>query len=232
MVKRADIVQAAGHFGIHARLWASRIAAEKKTGPRRHRSDTLGAEAEMYRTSTILIVAVAVWIGGCGGQVDSLIDSVALGGPDGGGLGGDASVGGAGGRAGHDGSVGAGGQGGSGAVAGAASSGGAGGTCGNTSSDPHNCGFCGHDCLGGACSAGTCMPVTLASNPFGSWGIAVDATAVYWTNVSTGGSVMKVGLSGGTPVTLANQDSPNAIAVDANAVYWANNGGTVMKVAK
>ena len=73
-------------------------------------------------------------------------------------------------------------------------------------------------------------------------GIAVDATYIYWTDMfSPNGSVMKMPLAGGAPITLAsNQDSPESIAVDANNVYWTNAGtpvygapgdGTIMKVA-
>jgi hypothetical protein len=89
--------------------------------------------------------------------------------------------------------------------------------------------------------------------------IAIDATSVYWRNNATvmkvgldggtpvtlasgapNGSIMKVGLGGGTPVTLASNQNyayTGAIAVDATSVYWTNfdnteNGGTVMKVAK
>jgi hypothetical protein len=65
----------------------------------------------------------------------------------------------------------------------------------------------------------------------------VDATSIYWTNVADGGTVMKVGLGGGTPTTLASgQGHPAGIAVDATSVYWTNSGslgssdGTVMKV--
>jgi hypothetical protein len=62
----------------------------------------------------------------------------------------------------------------------------------------------------------------------------VDATSVYWANHNSAGTVMKVALAGGSPVTLASaQSDPHGIAVDATSVYWINNGdGTVMKVAK
>jgi DNA-binding beta-propeller fold protein YncE len=63
--------------------------------------------------------------------------------------------------------------------------------------------------------------------------IAVDSTSVYWTTID--GSVTKIGLAGGSPVTLVSGQSPQGIAVDANNVYWTNTGasstdGKVMKV--
>ena len=67
----------------------------------------------------------------------------------------------------------------------------------------------------------------------------MDATSIYFLYSSGDeGSVMKVGLGGGTPVTLASgQKGPVSIAVDATSVYWTNGDGghgdgSVMKVAK
>lgn len=60
----------------------------------------------------------------------------------------------------------------------------------------------------------------------------MDATSVYWTD-SSGGTVMKAPLGGGTPTTLApGQVGPDGIAVDGTSVYWTNNDdpGAVMKV--
>jgi len=115
--------------------------------------------------------------------------------------------------------------------------------CGaDTQTDPHHCGVCGHDCLGGACQAGACQPVVLATDPNRVSGFTIDATSVYWTTGSTGydagvglsnGTVSKCPLSGctGSPTTLATgQDGPESIWVSGNTLYWNNfNGASFMQ---
>jgi hypothetical protein len=79
--------------------------------------------------------------------------------------------------------------------------------------------------------------VTLASGQVCPWGMAIDATSVYWTTCGdpTGGSVLKVPKVGGTITTLATGDRLSGIAVDATNVYWIAGSsdastGAVMKV--
>ena len=81
-------------------------------------------------------------------------------------------------------------------------------------------------------------PTTLASAGLIASGssIAVDPTSVYWTinlfsansgtETCTVGTVTKVSIDGGTPITLASGElcPSGQIAVDATAVYWVNSG--------
>jgi hypothetical protein len=99
------------------------------------------------------------------------------------------------------------------------------------SSDQKNCGRCGHDCQGGACTAGACQPVQIFADTKGPYGIGVDATSVYWSDNGYINKCDKRGCS--QPTVLAWIDGVSAgpgaigplIVVDATNVYWADNGG-------
>ncbi len=66
--------------------------------------------------------------------------------------------------------------------------------------------------------------VTLASKQVQPQRLAVYGGFVYWTNGggrSGNGEVMRAGICGGAPTTLATATSPGAIAVGASSVYWS-----------
>jgi hypothetical protein len=97
--------------------------------------------------------------------------------------------------------------------------------CGDTSYDAHNCGACGHDCLGGVCSAAACLPAMLFSEADGDpFGIALDANYAYVTDDSND-AVWKVPLDGGTTTRLASSNDPLDIVVDGSHAYWVGGDG-------
>lgn len=66
-------------------------------------------------------------------------------------------------------------------------------------------------------------PVTLASGQNTPQAIAVNDSVVAWGNYASGhgdGSVVVVGLDGGSPITIASSAQPGAIALDSTSVYW------------
>jgi hypothetical protein len=90
-----------------------------------------------------------------------------------------------------------------------------------------NCGYCGHDCLGGPCVGGVCQPVVLASGQNQPNELTLDDTHVYWST-GGGGTVVKAPLDGGAPFTIVTgQNNPGVQAVDSASVYWTTwNDGT------
>ena len=91
------------------------------------------------------------------------------------------------------------------------------GACANLDSDPMHCGVCGHSCQGGVCLASTCQPLVLALAPV-IYDTALDATSIYW--VTNEGSVNKVSIDGGDPVTLhAGANDFYLITVDPTTIY-------------
>lgn len=93
--------------------------------------------------------------------------------------------------------------------------------CVDLDKNPRHCGACNHDCRGGECVDGGCLPVLLASDLPGPGAIAVDGTHVYWLNEATG-DLWSVPIDGGAKALL--YDGPdgapgNSIAIHGGNVY-------------
>lgn len=123
---------------------------------------------------------------------------------------------------------------------------GADGGCGSMQFDPHNCGACGNDCMGGACQAGVCVPLpagALATGQLSPTSIAVDANNVYWINEGLARlasntqtpfgpvQILKCAKSGcnNNPTVLVTDSSDQGdggrlrgLVVDGTNVYWAS----------
>jgi hypothetical protein len=103
--------------------------------------------------------------------------------------------------------------------------GGEGGTCnGDLQVDKKNCGRCGHDCLGGNCTAGKCELVALAGGLAAPTGLAVDATHLYVAN-SGDGTVMRVPKAGGNVQQLVSGwQNVVGVAVSGTSLFWSSFG--------
>lgn len=133
-----------------------------------------------------------------GGASTGLTGAAGVGGGTaglGGGAAGSGSAGSGGGAAGSQGGqAGAGGvtdtagnagtRGGAGSNGTAGAAGGAASSCLDTTSDSKNCGRCGHDCLGGTCSASQCQPLLLGQFTGNPNNLSVAAQFVYVTTDS------------------------------------------------
>lgn len=101
----------------------------------------------------------------------------------------------------------------------------------DTANDAHNCGRCGHDCLGGACAFGTCQPTTVVElvkscgprslYACGPNAIAVARASLYWADFSADGGIYEAPLDGGAVVPVASAQAwPFNMAADAKNLYW------------
>ncbi|MGH7330267.1 MAG: hypothetical protein ACREJX_18125, partial [Polyangiaceae bacterium] len=80
---------------------------------------------------------------------------------------------------------------------------------GNTANDPKNCGTCGHDCLGGGCSAGACQPILVVDDATLAPRFMVeDPTTLYFSNarsdlpICSVSKVSKSSVDGSSPAEL------------------------------
>jgi hypothetical protein len=93
--------------------------------------------------------------------------------------------------------------------------------CIDVSKDPHNCGACGKDCFGGQCGNGKCTAGVFLTGEDGIFGVAVDATTIYWSTDS--GKIARRPIKGGDTETLSTTEKkPGFVAVNQTYVYWTN----------
>jgi len=84
--------------------------------------------------------------------------------------------------------------------------------------DPQNCGTCGHDCLGGACEQGACLPFVLSTEGTEPASVEVDASHVYW---AAGSSIFRVSKQGGASQRVADDLwNLSDIEVDGTTVFY------------
>ena len=106
------------------------------------------------------------------------------------------------------------------------------GCAADASTDPKNCGGCGHDCIGGACMGGECQPVSLATTGIPQ-ALAVQGTTLYWTDVMAN-TVYSCALPGCAPVTNSGGIGacmmPLGLAVDAAHYYFTCNGNSELYI--
>lgn len=103
------------------------------------------------------------------------------------------------------------------------------GACQNRSidlnTDPANCGSCGHNCEGGACTRGVCQPFALVSGRSAPRGVIVDATNVYWMEGSSVNRFPRSPRQGATTTAAAtNQTGLNSLrrSPTQNRLLWAS----------
>ncbi len=113
-------------------------------------------------------------------------------------------------------------------------------TCGteciDTRTDAKHCGACEHDCQGGACDAGLCQRVVLATDYASA--LVADATHLYYR--TTGDELVRIPNNGGVAFVFAYNAQPKYLALsDVNLYATANStvyvvakeGGTLSKIA-
>lgn len=105
---------------------------------------------------------------------------------------------------------------------------GGGTSCIDLGTSSKHCGACGHDCLGGGCLEGRCLPVLLwdGEEPDGrATGIDQSDEYVYAT---TSLGVVRVPKAGGTPLMLTNESAGPRIDVEGAHAYFT--AGSLQRV--
>lgn len=105
----------------------------------------------------------------------------------------------------------------------------------DVSGDSKNCGRCGHSCLGGACSSGTCEPVTMAKACVDGDRIAVRDGAVYFVRCEPG-TIVRATAPGGELQELGPSEvlAGKGIAADRTDLFlidWDTAKGRLLRAS-
>lgn len=99
------------------------------------------------------------------------------------------------------------------------------GQCVDTISDDKNCGKCGHDCLGGTCTAGRCDPVVLLANTrVADFVLGANDVYIVLEGQNNVGKCAKTGCNK-TPTLLSAQSGQfdtRRITTDQQTLYWTS----------
>ena len=100
--------------------------------------------------------------------------------------------------------------------------------CVDGTRDGHNCGSCGHDCLGGGCISSACTPALVASGQTLASVLTVSDAGVFWANENgqLDGSTIRgcplAGCDAGATTLAAGQNTQIALVADDTTVYWGS----------
>lgn len=102
--------------------------------------------------------------------------------------------------------------------------------CLSLASDPLNCGACGRDCRGGACSGGRCLPLVLGSGYINPSSLALSETHVYFREGAQGaGRILRIPKGGGA-VEVVAQGVSNlvGVALGGEQLYFASGNAATL----
>jgi hypothetical protein len=105
------------------------------------------------------------------------------------------------------------------------------GDCVDLTSDPQHCGACGHDCMGGLCTASKCQPHPIVTGLNAPIDIALSGDTAYFAHSGTG-EIVKVALPGGqTTVVATGQGHATGIAIAGGYVHWSTFEGAIGSIS-
>lgn len=97
----------------------------------------------------------------------------------------------------------------------------------DTDSDPHHCGRCGNDCLGGACDAGKCGPSILGQDFERPFGVTVSQGKLY---VGHDGALVELDLDGKNPKPVVQDVQVTYVwGTDTDVFFTDDKAGSVLR---